>query len=55
MQTVNKLTNKVIIIIIIIQLFIYLGAELNSRWPITESARSIKQTVQKTQRNTEEK
>jgi hypothetical protein len=29
----------IIIIIIIIQFFIYLRAELNSQWPITESAR----------------
>jgi hypothetical protein len=30
----------------IIQLFIYLRAELNSRWPIAESARNLKQTIQ---------
>jgi hypothetical protein len=31
---------------LIIQFFIYLRAELNRRWPITESARNIKQTIQ---------
>jgi hypothetical protein len=29
----------IIVIIIIIQFFTYLRAELNSRWPITESTR----------------
>jgi hypothetical protein len=28
-----------------IQFFIYLRVGLNSRWPITESARNIKQTI----------
>jgi hypothetical protein len=40
---------QIIIIIIIIQFFIYLRAELNSRRPITESARNI---IQQTERNT---
>jgi hypothetical protein len=38
-----------------IQFFIHLRAELNSRWPITESARNIKQTKQKTHKKTKEK
>jgi hypothetical protein len=35
-----------IIIIIIIQFFIYLRAELNSQWPITESARIHRAIIQ---------
>jgi hypothetical protein len=35
----------IIIIIIIIQFFIYLRAELNSQWPITESARIQTETA----------
>jgi hypothetical protein len=38
-----------------IQFCIYLRAELNSRWPITESARSIKQTAQLTKDITHKK
>jgi hypothetical protein len=38
-----------------IQFFIYLHAELNSRWPITDSARNIKQAKQKTHKMTKEK
>jgi hypothetical protein len=39
-----SLDGSVIIIIIIIQFFIYLLAELNSRRPITESARKTNTT-----------
>jgi hypothetical protein len=36
-----------------IQFFIYLHAELNSQWPITGSAQSIKQTINKQNKKTQ--
>jgi hypothetical protein len=36
----------------IIQFFIYLRAELNGRWPITGSARHTKTIIQQTEQNT---
>jgi hypothetical protein len=38
-RAIFSATKGIIIIIIIIQFFIYVRAELNSQWPITESAR----------------
>jgi hypothetical protein len=45
----------IIIIIIIIQFFIYLRAELNSQWPVTESARIQTTAIRKRTKQTKKK